>query len=266
MEILFWTVEVQQTPLRDLSLLCERNRCRESETGEEEILKALEHHQTGKTPTHSRAEKALRSSQASLNGSLSANWTTQPPAQTEQHDVFSPSKSTWVLTERVGERALLLSDLFILLQVTHPLSAVASTLCATSPRPVPLSPPWKPSCHGREQSLYMDKQKNIQLFGWEGSCFFLFVCFLAASVPRPYEAVMRVIRCCSMSQHTCTKDSMSSSSPGHRWRFDFQGRAEPPWLLNRTQSGPRCVFTDEPCSMLGVDFGGMLFFFLVFFF
>lgn len=60
MEILFWTetlVEVQQTRVRDPGPLCERNRCGESETGEEEILKALEHHQTGKTPTHNRAEK-----------------------------------------------------------------------------------------------------------------------------------------------------------------------------------------------------------------
>lgn len=56
-----------------------RNICEESETREEEILKALEHHQTGKTSTHSWAEKALRSSQASLNGSLSANCANQPP-------------------------------------------------------------------------------------------------------------------------------------------------------------------------------------------
>lgn len=34
------------------------NRCAESETGEEEILKALEHHQTGEAPTHERAGKS----------------------------------------------------------------------------------------------------------------------------------------------------------------------------------------------------------------
>lgn len=196
MEILFWTEEVQQTQLRDLSLLCERNRCRESETGEEEILKALEHHQTGKTPTHSRAEKALRSSQASLNGSLSANWTTQPPAPPEQHDVFSPSKSTWVLTERVGERALLLSDLFILLQVIHPLSAVTSTLCATSPHPVPLSPPWKPSCHVRDSENKLCTWINRQTYNSLDGRILVFFCFLAASAPRPHEAVTRVVHCC----------------------------------------------------------------------
>lgn len=97
--------------VRDHSPLCERNRCEESETREEEILKALEHHQTGKTPTHNRAEKALRSSQASLNGSLSANCTTQPPS--EWHYFFSPPKSTWALRIRVGERTLFLSDLLI---------------------------------------------------------------------------------------------------------------------------------------------------------
>lgn len=87
--ILFWneTLNIQSLQLTlkkcrllwDPSPLCKRNRCEESETREEEILKALEHHQTGKTPTHNRAEKALRSSQASLNGSLSANCATQPP-------------------------------------------------------------------------------------------------------------------------------------------------------------------------------------------
>lgn len=86
-EILFWTetlhihadLKAVQTLVRDPSPLRQRNRWEESETREEEILKALEHHQTGKTPTHNQAEKALRSSQASLNGSLSANCTTQPP-------------------------------------------------------------------------------------------------------------------------------------------------------------------------------------------
>lgn len=90
--ILFWneTLNIQSLQLIlkkcrllwDPSPLCKRNRCEESETREEEILKALEHHQTGKTPTHNRAEKALRSSQASLNGSLSANCATQPPQRT----------------------------------------------------------------------------------------------------------------------------------------------------------------------------------------
>lgn len=143
MEILFWTdtlVEVQQTVVRDPSPLCGGNRCGESERGEEEILKALEHHQTGKTPTHNRAKKDLRSSQASLNGSLSANCTTQP----------------WV-----GERALLLSDLFISLQLIRPLSAVISTLCVTSPRP--LSSPQKPSCHVKhieKETLHMESKRR----------------------------------------------------------------------------------------------------------
>lgn len=35
----------------------DRNRCVESDAGEEEILKALEHHETGKTPTHSPSGK-----------------------------------------------------------------------------------------------------------------------------------------------------------------------------------------------------------------
>lgn len=50
----------------------EGNRCAESEKGEELILKALEHQQTGEAPTHEWAERALRSSRASLNDSLSA--------------------------------------------------------------------------------------------------------------------------------------------------------------------------------------------------
>lgn len=54
------------------ALPLEGNRCAESEKGEELILKALEHQQTGEAPTHERAERALRSSRASLNDSLSA--------------------------------------------------------------------------------------------------------------------------------------------------------------------------------------------------
>lgn len=160
--------------VRDHSPLCERNRCEESETREEEILKALEHHQTGKTPTHNRAEKALRSSQASLNGSLSANCTTQPPS--EWHYFFSPPKSTWALRIRVGERTLFLSDLLILRQVIHPLSAVISTFCLTSPRPVPLSSESWLSCKTHQkETLHMESKReiNTQLFGWEDSGFWL---------------------------------------------------------------------------------------------
>lgn len=56
--------EVQQTSEREPSPLWERNRCVESATKGGEIFKAHEHHLTGKTPTHDRAEKALRSSPA----------------------------------------------------------------------------------------------------------------------------------------------------------------------------------------------------------
>lgn len=63
-----------------------------TESREEEILKALEQHQTGKTPTHNRAEKALRSSRASLNGSLWANCTNPPTPQPASY-FSSPHKS-----------------------------------------------------------------------------------------------------------------------------------------------------------------------------
>lgn len=136
--------KVQQPLARDPGPFCKRNRCGENETREEKILKALEHHQTGKTPTHK--QKKLLSSQASLNGSFPANCTTQPPAPTERHHFFSPSESTRVLTEQVGVHALFRSDLFILLPAIHPLSAVISTLRVMSPRLVRLSSPQKPSC------------------------------------------------------------------------------------------------------------------------
>lgn len=144
MKILFWNetlhiradFEEVQTLVKDPSLLCERNRCEESETREEEILKALEHHQTGKTPTHNRAEKALRSSQASLNGSLSASCLTTllPPPH-----FSSPPKSTRAPREWVGEHALFLSDLSILRWVIHPQSGVISIFRVTSPCPDSLS-------------------------------------------------------------------------------------------------------------------------------
>lgn len=104
-------LKVQQPLVRDPSPFCKRNRCGENETWEEKILKALEHHQTGKTPTH-KQKKPLRSSQASLNGSFSANCTTQPPTPTERHHFFSPSESDGVLTEGVGVHALFFSLIF----------------------------------------------------------------------------------------------------------------------------------------------------------
>lgn len=62
---------------------CQGNRCAESETGEEKILKALEHHQTGEASTHEQVERALRSSRASLNDSLSVY-----RAAAVQHRIF----------------------------------------------------------------------------------------------------------------------------------------------------------------------------------
>lgn len=92
-----------------------------------------------------------------------------PPPKPNNTTSSLPPKSTWVLTERVGERALLLSDLFILQQVIHPLSAVTSTLCAMSPRPVPLSPPWKPSCQVRDSEnklcTWINRQTHDSLDG-----------------------------------------------------------------------------------------------------
>lgn len=60
MKLLICTLSLRKCRLlrRTPSLLCDRNRCEGSETRGEEILKALEHHQTGKTPTHGRAEKS----------------------------------------------------------------------------------------------------------------------------------------------------------------------------------------------------------------
>lgn len=108
-----------------------------TESREEEILKALEHHQTGKTPTHNRAEKALRSSRASLNGSLWANCTN--PHAPSQLATSPRHTNPWALSERVGEQALFLADLFILRWLIHPQSAVISTFRVTFPRPVSLS-------------------------------------------------------------------------------------------------------------------------------
>lgn len=131
-----------QTPVRDSSLICQKNRCEESETSKEEILKALEHHQTGKTPTHSRAKKALRSSQASLNGSLSANCTTQP---LEWTTLLLLSIQIHMSAEWISGRAHSLLSLivfffffFTLSRVTHPQSAVISTT-VMSPCPAAFS-------------------------------------------------------------------------------------------------------------------------------
>ena len=73
---------------RGPQLSCQENRCAESETGEEEILKALEHHQTGEASTHEQAERALRSFQASLNDSLSVWRTTAVP-----HRIFLSART-----------------------------------------------------------------------------------------------------------------------------------------------------------------------------
>lgn len=181
-------LKVQQPLARDPGIFCKRNRCVENETWEEKILKALEHHQTRKTPTH-KQKKLLRSSQASLNGSFPANCTTQPPAPTEQHHFFSPSKSTRALTERVGVHALFRSDLFILLPTIHPLSAVISTLRVTSPRLVRLSSPQRPSCRvkhnknkhciwNQKDKTYNSLDGRILAFGCKVHC--------------PNEAVSRV--------------------------------------------------------------------------
>lgn len=163
-------LKVQQTLVRDPGPLRKRNRCGESETREEKILKALEHHQTGKTPTH-KQKKPLRSSPSLPKWQfLCKLHHPAPPAPTERHHFFSPSKSKRVLTEGVGVHALFLSDLFILLQALHPLSAVISTLRVTSPRPVRLSSPQKPSCHVKhiKNKLCIWNQKDKHTTLWMG--------------------------------------------------------------------------------------------------
>lgn len=73
-----WFKEVH-APVRDLGLFRQRNRCEESETRKRRSLRHLNTIKPERLPpTSPQEKKALRSSQASLNGSLSAICATRP--------------------------------------------------------------------------------------------------------------------------------------------------------------------------------------------
>lgn len=172
-----------QTLVRDLTPLRERSRCEESETREEKILKALERHQTGKTPTHNRAEKALRSSQVSLNGSLSANCTTQPPWWTT---LLLLSTQIHMSAEWRSGRARSLS-LWSFHFTASDSTPKCCDICFFVWRLHVLFPSQqKASCRVKHV-----KKTNKNTTLWMGGFW-----FLAASVHRPYEAVRRVLQNC----------------------------------------------------------------------